>query len=356
MAIVNILDVARLCRLEIDERTLGCIEVQANCPFCNDKKKHLYLNTQKQKFNCQKCKVGGDATRLYELNENLNRETAFSRLINNPDVYVSTSYAPVQKVNQYELRSLEERHAVYLNFLKLLHLSSFHRQNLNKRGLSDEIIDGNMYKTVPLDFVERDRILYKLLENHDLKGIPGFYFNEKKGSWMMTAKAGFFVPVCTKDNLIQGMQIRLDRSDDNKKYRWFSSSKYNNGCAAHGWIHVTGDISSGTVNITEGSLKSDIASYLTCGGLFVGLPGADSLNYLEETLLSLNPYIINECLDMDKFTNEWVIKARRKVEQLSKRHCLTFESCKWNPGSKGHRNGIDDYLLHRNNYQNNIAA
>ena len=52
MAVVDILDVARACNLDINPKTLNRIEVQANCPFCNDGNYHRYLNTGEQKWMC----------------------------------------------------------------------------------------------------------------------------------------------------------------------------------------------------------------------------------------------------------------------------------------------------------------
>ena len=41
-------------------------EIKRNCPFCNDSKKHLYINTTKGVYYCQKCNSAGPVSKLGE--------------------------------------------------------------------------------------------------------------------------------------------------------------------------------------------------------------------------------------------------------------------------------------------------
>ena len=343
--IINILDVAYLCGLEIDQHTLERYEVQANCPFCGDRKRHLYMNVTDNIFHCQHCKTGGNAVTLYAYMRNIDTKTAYEELVSNPHIQTSNSqYHVPPKIKQYLLQPLQSRHEIYLDFLQMLDLSSFHRNKLRSRGLSDKMIDGNLYRTVPINLNSRNAVISELSRNHDLRGIPGFYYEEESHQFKMTGRAGFFIPVCTKDSFIQGMQIRLDNESD-KKYRWFSSSRNQNGCAAKGWVHVVGNTKSETLYITEGALKSDIASYLSDGTLFVAPSGVNTLEYLAEALSSFAPKKIVECADMDKFNNKAVEAGVRKIESIAKRFCDNYVSYKWNPCY----NGIDDFILSQRN-------
>ena len=144
--------------------------------------------------------------------------------------------------------------------LSLLTLSDRHRENLNERGLPNEIIARNGYKSMPETEAER-RLLASLLAcDHELHGLPGFY--TKDGTWTLAGANGFLIPVRNKDGLIQGMKIRLD-GDAARKYRWLSSrsSRMENGTRSYSWIHVTGDTTQKRAYLTEGPLKGDIASY-----------------------------------------------------------------------------------------------
>ena len=134
--------------------------------------------------------------------------------------------------------ALEQRHAAYSEMLSLLTLSDRHRENLHERGLPDEIIERNGYKSMPETESER-RLLASLLRcDHELHGLPGFY--TKDGTWTLAGANGFLIPVRNKDGLIQGMKIRLD-GDAARKYRWLSSrpSRMENGARSYSWIHVT---------------------------------------------------------------------------------------------------------------------
>ncbi len=225
--------------------------------------------------------------------------------------------------------------------LSLLTLSDRHRDNLHERGLPDEIIERNGYKSMPETESER-RLLASLLAcDHELHGLPGFY--TKDGTWTLAGANGFLIPVRNKDGLIQGMKIRLD-DDAARKYRWLSSrpSRMENGTRSYSWIHVTGDTTKKRAYLTEGPLKGDIASYFANNALFVCLGGVNAHKGLRETLLSLGVTEVMEAMDMDQFTNpqvrQAIITLRREVQSIPG---IRYYQCTWNPRFKG----VDDYLL-----------
>ena len=198
-------------------------------------------------------------------------------------------------------------------------LSDRHRENLHERGLPDEIIARNGYKSMPETEAER-RLLASLLAcDHELHGLPGFY--TKDGAWTLAGANGFLIPVRNKDGLIQGMKLRLD-DDAARKYRWLSSraSRMDNGTRSYSWIHVTGDTTQKRAYLTEGPLKGDIASYFARNALFVCLGGVNAHKGLRETLLSLGVTEVMEAMDMDQFTNPQVRQAittlRREVQSI----------------------------------------
>ena len=237
--------------------------------------------------------------------------------------------------------ALKQRHAAYSEMLSLLTLSDRHRENLHERGLPDEIIARNGYKSMPETEAER-RLLASLLAcDHELHGLPGFY--TKDGAWTLAGANGFLIPVRNKDGFIQGMKIRLD-DDAARKYRWLSSrsSRMENGTRSYSWIHVTGDTTQKRAYLTEGPLKGDIASYFANNALFVCLGGVNAHKGLRETLLSLGVTEVMEAMDMDQFTNPQVRQAigilRREVQSIQG---IRYYQCTWNPRFKG----VDDYLL-----------
>lgn len=175
-----------------------------------------------------------DITLYAQLRGVTNRE-AYRDLTGGSNVYQLRPQPAPQKDNEREPASLAKRHAAYTEMLSFLTLSDAHRQNLHGRGLSDERIEQNGYKTMP-STPESRRLLAKLVgANFDLKGIPGFY--TRYGDWTLAGPDGFLIPVRNKEGLIQGIKIRLDdEADPERKYRWLSSrsKKLRNGSRSYG--------------------------------------------------------------------------------------------------------------------------
>ena len=355
----DLLDTAELCGLDIKSRTLAKEEVEARCPYCNDHRYRMYLNRITHMFFCQNCGTGGNAVTLYaDCNPKGIRLT-------NYESYKALSAEP--SVRQYDvpviesrgeppIRKLSERSEIYLEFLKLLRLEKDHLTNLLNRGLSTEIIKGNMYKSFPTDKTERQWICDNLAARYDLTDVPGFY--RSGGRWSIIGlKSGILIPICSKDNLIQGLQIRFDNppvkritAADGKvtekvggRFRWLSTggNGFTDGTGITSYIHVTGDVSSDTLYLTEGGMKADIASYLSGGRLFIGLTGVQNVRYLKEIVTSLHPKRIVECIDMDCRTNPQVQKAQSKIQAICTPLCEEYKRFFWPKEQKG----IDDYML-----------
>ncbi len=334
---IPILAAARRVGLRLYESTLNNTEVEAHCPFCGDSKYHLYLNTRKNLFYCQRCKASGNSITLYARLMSVDNKTAYRELLEG-NLYAFPQEREVKPQDEREPSPLHIRHDVYYDLLKLLELNSKHREALLSRGLSQERIERNMYRSVPADDVYD--ILQILTSLYDLTGIPGFY--TKDGRRRMYIKSGFFIPVCTPEGYIQGLQIRLD-GEDRRKYRWFSSRYEENGTRAVPWVHITGNRDSKTAVLTEGALKADVASSLSKDALFVAVPGINCLGGLPGALKTLNITKVIEAFDMDKLDNPRVADAVREVEGLIRNLGLEYQPCNWNSSFKG----IDDYLLSR---------
>ena len=347
---IPILLAAQRCGLQLDSKTIERTEIQGYCPFCLGKHNHLYLNTESNQWHCKRCGQGGNAVTLYGRVHGLDNKTAFMELMQDKVLRLSQRPQRQTRTAISNLAPLALRHDVYYDLLQLLKLSSVHKRNLLERGLSMERIEENMYRSMPSDWRERRDIACTLAKTHDLRGIPGFF--TRNGDWSLWGKAGYLIPVLSKDGYIQGMQLRLDDTSRGK-YRWLSSNPeyldeqgqpvFENGTRAYSWVHVTGDTCKSTVCITEGGLKGDVASYLKDEALFVCVPGVNNTEYLVDTLRELNPQKVVLCYDMDQLNNPEVAKALQKMQKTVTEHLpVTYESFSWDPNYKG----IDDYLLH----------
>lgn len=341
---IPIVDTARRCGLVIDSRTLRRSEVEASCPFCGDHgtgKHHLSLNTDTDQYRCNLCGAKGNSVTLYARLKGVSNKQAYQELKRGGNVYPIPQQPTPQNTERQPL-PLEARHAAYSDMLEHLTLLDKHGENLLGRGLSEERIRGNQYRSMPE--TERGRRLLAALlrsQGHELLGLPGFrtYY----GDWTMSGPNGFLIPVRNKDGLIQGLKIRLDdESVPNRKYRWFSSRDMTGGTRSYSWVHVTGDTTKKRAYLTEGPLKGDVASFLAKDALFVCIGGVNALGGLKDTICDLGVTEVVEAMDMDQMTNPQVRKAvlalRREVQSI---RGLKYMKYTWNPAYKG----VDDYLL-----------
>lgn len=231
---------------------------------------------------------------------------------------------------------------MYSDMLAHLTLLPKHGENLLERGLSEERIRRNEYRSMP-ETERGRRLLTDLLRSHghDLHGIPGFrtYYSD----WTLSGPNGFLIPVRNKDGLIQGLKIRLDDAQQaNRKYRWLSSRNLPSGTRSYSWVHVTGNTQSKRAFLTEGPLKGDVASFLAQDALFICIGGVNALNGLNDTIRGLGVREVVEAMDMDQMTNPNVrsaILAMRK--EVRKIPGIRYSKYTWNPVYKG----VDDYLL-----------
>ena len=191
----------------------------------------------------------------------------------------------------------------YSMLLSYLTLSEKHREDLLARGLTDEQIEMQRYRSVPLFGLKS--LTRKLQEKGCMvEGVPGFY-QDQDGKWTIHFSAknsGFLIPVLSMEGLIQGFQIRLDHVTDSRKYIWFSSVNYQYGVSSGSPVHVIGNLDAKEVYVTEGALKGTIAHYLS-GATFLCMPGVNQQRNLRPILESLskrNLQLVYETYDMDK--------------------------------------------------------
>lgn len=341
---IPIVDTARRCGLVLDSRTLRRKEVEASCPFCGDHgpgKYHLSLNTDTDQYRCNLCGAHGNSVSLYARIKGICNKEAYLELAHESKVY-PLPQSPSPQTQERQPCSLEQRHAVYSDMLAHLTLLPKHGENLLERGLSEERIRRNEYRSMP-ETERGRRLLTDLLRSHghDLHGIPGFrtYYSD----WTLSGPNGFLIPVRNKDGLIQGLKIRLDDAQQaNRKYRWLSSRNLPSGTRSYSWVHVTGNIQSKRAFLTEGPLKGDVASFLAQDALFICIGGVNALNGLNDTIRGLGVREVVEAMDMDQMTNPNVRSAiltmRKEVRKIPG---IRYSKYTWNPAYKG----VDDYLL-----------
>ena len=319
------------------------------CPHCdgNERKKdkHLNINLVKDVFCCPKCGWNGGVFDLYAFYTNAPRKGIRDVLVKVlKDGYAYKLPSPIPASPQSEtvespLANIEIRHTVYSAVLSMLSLASDHMSNLLSRGLTEQAICENEYRTTP---AIGGKILAKrlLADGHSLAGVPGF-FTDMTGQWsFISNRRGILVPVRDIKGRIQGMQIRRDNVDK-RKYRWLSSVDIQNGCGAEGWVHLAGPVSK-RILLIEGPMKADIVHCVT-GQTVLAVPGVNSLKYLERMLAELIENGVRQVMtvfDMDFIKNYHVQTGYTELVNLLGQMNLEFGTYLWNP----YQNGLDDYL------------
>ncbi len=326
----------------------GQSSVYVQCPCCDDQKqKHLNINFRKDVFRCPCCGVSGGIFDLFSLftgtPRKKARDTIYERLnAGRGKESMATQKPPAEDYNavkEYPLNDLETRHATYTAMLGMLSLAPDHRQNLLNRGLTDEDILRLGYKSTPVTGMAT--IAKQLLsQGYYLAGVPGFY-RTNDGNWtFIHEKRGILIPVRSPKGLIQGLQIRLDKTEK-RKFRWVSSGDRLDGCRAESWTHLSGHPTP-VIVITEGPMKADVINALT-GMTILAIPGVNAIKNLKLTLEELKSDGLREvktALDMDYITNPNVQSALNQLLALLDANGFQYGTYLWDSRYKG----LDDFI------------
>lgn len=277
-----------------------------DCPFCGETHGKLNINVEKNVFRCNRCDVSGGMLKLYADLHNVTLSEANQQIREalGKGEYRTDYAKPVQKETEtIRLASAEDIDRTYRKMLSLLTLNRKHQEDLLKRGLKQEQIEEQHYRSVPL-FGIRNMTDRLEKEGCTLQGVPGFY-RDKDGAWTMNFKAensGILIPIVSLEGLIQGFQIRVDHVTDTKKYIWLSSVSYNQGVSSGSPVHVIGNLKAERIYLTEGALKGTIAHYLS-GETFICVAGVNQYRNLRPVLEQMQGYGMKQLLeayDMDK--------------------------------------------------------
>ena len=313
------------------------------CPCCDgEHNRHLNINLKKEVFRCTKCGLSGGIFDLYALFTGTDRDrvwrelTGRLRLNERPPLPEQRGY---QRPADTVLADAGARHRTYSALLSMLGLANAHRDNLHRRGLSDRDIAQLGYKSMPM--VNNSELVQHVLETGaDPQGVPGF-FRTKAGWWSFVhQRSGVLIPVRDMQGRIQGLQLRLDNTE-NRKFRWISSVELTGGCGSPVWTHLAGKPGKMVV-LTEGPMKADVIHALS-GLTVLAVPGVNALQRLEESLTELRAQGVREiktAFDMDYITNFHVQSAYDKLMALLGRMGFRYGTYVWDSRYKG----LDDFI------------
>lgn len=356
MVEIHIYDIIPL--IGIPEPPGGRHSYNISCPCCdtNPRGKHLNINLTKDVFCCPRCRFSGGVFDLYAYYAQVDRKKVREILIKELGLKDSDSFhhegskhrrgqrtitRPILQDIELPLTDIDARHETYTALLSKLSLASDHLENLLSRGMTEEMICQNGYKTMPVaGFSAIAKQLHE--EGHYLAGVPGFY-HDMAGNWTISKeRRGILVPARTPEGKIQGLQIRLDFIKKGK-FRWLTSVGKQDGCKAECWTHIAGEPTP-TVLLTEGPMKADIIHHIT-GLTVIAVPGVNSLNHLKETLeyvQSKGTTKIMTAFDMDYLKNPHVKDGYFNLSAMLAQSGIDYGTYLWDPQYKG----LDDYVWH----------
>lgn len=330
----------------------GPLKWQANCPFCvgknnrPDSNGHMTLYLESDSFKCHRCGEHGGKLALYAKTHACDNSQAYREIIEIREGRKETSpfrvsQKAIEPIESNLRASIEECHNTYRSMMNLLTLTSTHRENLHRRGLSDTEIDRLGYKSVPQ--VGHCRIASDLLaQGCVLEGVSGFYIDNGE-KWRMNAyHSGIMMPSRDANGRIQGIQVRKDNVNTNKCY-WLTGSEKKAGTPLQTRVHFTKNPKgSETALLTEGTMKADIAAYLS-GEFFVSIPGTSHFPAIREAMPVLRRIGIHNillCFDMDLYINPCVMQNLETVARMFLDAGFHVAMREWDRTQKG----IDDYL------------
>ena len=318
--VADLLSIRRLSDSYQDEFPVECPfcgDLRGKCSFCIRKNGEL-----KNVYHCYHCGAAGNMLTLYaelsgiygrnrykEAYREIKQELSFSGTDKRQQSTTRNGFAsivPKKKRISLTEEEWDYRDQVYKEMLTFLKLKETHRRNLLLRGLTlNEVRQMEERGFLSTDEENSVAIARKLLKKgFRLDGVPGFFIN-RDGDWeaaFYRKNNGYLCPVRDGKERIIGFQIRLDVPLKERKYLWFTSSGLERGTSSGSPAGMFGKIKDGTVYVTEGILKAEIA-WMCTGNPYIGVPGVSNHKGLETVLRKLKEQGLKrvyECYDMDK--------------------------------------------------------
>lgn len=150
----DITDVVHLLQLRVRHKNSSSMDV--NCPFCGETKGKMNVNLQKNVFRCNRCDASGGMLELYgrlhgvsSAEANRQIREALGKGEYRTNYQVAPKKEPVVIFNA-ELADADVIDRTYQEMLSLLTLNDKHQEDLKKRGLTEEQIEIQRYRSVPL--------------------------------------------------------------------------------------------------------------------------------------------------------------------------------------------------------------
>lgn len=328
--------------------------VYLQCPWCMSKHKPLNVNLKNGMYRCNKNdEHKGNVLSFYAKLNNMDNKTAYKEICERLRINdTSSKRAPVMIPKEKECKiDFDKTDKVLKQIHGTFSLSEKHKDDLLKRGFSEDAIQKYQFRTFPeIDHLQAAKVASKLGFS-DYAGVSGFYMNRKETCWMISSEdSGIMVPYRDFYGKLTGDQIRRDEEKrkvfngiKQPKYVWFSSVGKNRGTKGKQLCNYNGTFSQKengefsfdvpeTLVLIEGAMKGDLFYDLTSQPN-IDVPGVNCLNLLREELPRLKERGLKTLLggfDMDRMMNVNVMVALHKIENYARSLGISFRNLQWN--------------------------
>jgi hypothetical protein len=264
--------------------------------------------------------------------------------------------APARQPSQPQEKPVADigfRHQVYgrlLDGLRAAGLDPEHRDDLHRRGLTDQAIERNGYASLSEAAVDIATGLWpeygeRLLTVPGIRFLPGYGY---RAGLAVKDYRGLLIPIRDVKGRIQAIQIRT--GEENRKYIWLSGPQVRSGSPVH--VPLGGKFPDLRIyreqelvgwkspRITEGGLKADVATTLDRTTITLGFASVTTWAGVLPVLQQMKAQTVRVAIDSDWRSKPPVAAQRERL--ASDLHEAGFKVVleDWDLAHKG----IDDLL------------
>lgn len=253
----------------------------------------------------------------------------------------------------------EVRDRAYRAVLSALSLDAIDRTALLARGLRDEDIVRNGYRTLPREGRARLALVALDAVGEDLgRRVPGVVRRERDGRawWAFAGSPGVLIPCRDVDGRVVALKVRRREAPKGLRYSTITSHfpaadgrVVYLGPRAEAALHVPlltrerlAAPAAATAIVVEGELGSDVVAALSPWAA-VALPGVGAWRLALDLAARLRPARVVVALDMDRTVKPDVARAHRALVGALRAEGIATATAQWNPAHKG----LADYLAAR---------